>query len=412
MDGDQPAGALVEGTNGYLYGTTFAGGTNGGGTILRMTLGGTLTTLYNFCSQTNCTDGAYPQGALIQATNGDLYGTTYGGGTGTAYPSGPNSAGTIFRITPGGTFFSLYSFCSQPNCTDGSVPFAGLVQATNGYLYGTTYKGGTNSGGTAFKITPSGSFTSMYSSCSLDSLCTDGEVPEAGLVQDSNGYLYGATSGGGASTGGTIFRMPPSGTPKRLYSFCTGRGRFNEPVCPYGSQPDGTLVQATSGDLYGTANSGGANGSGTIYSITSVGVLTALYNFCAQTGCTDGAYPYAPLVQGTDGDFYGTTTAGGANACTDGLDHTCGTVFSLSIGLGQFVKPLPTAGVVGKSVKILGNNLTGTNSVSFNGTAALFRVVSSSEIATSVPAGATTGILQVATPSGTLSSNVPFMVVP
>src|ERR1022692_632476 len=132
--------------------------------------------------------------------------------------------------------------------------------------------------------------------------------------------------------------------------------------------------------------------------------LTTLYSFCSQSGCTDGDAPYAGLVQATDGNFYGTTFEGGSN---DG-----GTVFRLSVGLGPFVKPRPPYGKVGAAVKILGTNLTGATSVSFNGTAAVFEVVSSSEITTTVPAGASSGEVQVVTPSGTLSSNASFRVVP
>src|ERR1039457_5408910 len=144
----------------------------------------TLTTLFSF----DGTDGAVPQAGLVQATNGDLYGTTYGGGT--------NSAGTIFKITPGGTLTMVYSFCSQTNCADGAYPEAGLVQAANGDLYGTTYGGGTHGYGTVFKITPTGTLTTLYS-FSFQSGCTDGVEPRAGLVQAANGDLYGTTWGGG-----------------------------------------------------------------------------------------------------------------------------------------------------------------------------------------------------------------------
>ncbi len=151
-------------------------------------------------------------------------------------------------------------------------------------------------------------------------------------------------------------------------------------------------------------NSGGANGYGTVLKITPSGTLTTLCNFCSQNGCTDGDNSNGALVEDADGKFYGVTYGGGAN--------TVGTVFSLSVGLGPFVKTLPTSGKVGAAIKILGTNLTGTTSVSFNGTAAVFKVVSSSFIATTVPAGATTGTVQVVTPGGTLSSNVPFRVTP
>ena len=149
---------------------------------------------------------------------------------------------------------------------------------------------------------------------------------------------------------------------------------------------------------------GGANDSGTIFKITLSGTLTTLYNFCSQSGCTDGQYPAGGLVQDTNGNLYGMTADGGANGD--------GTVFSLSVGLEPFVETKPTAAKVGATVNILGTNLTGATSVNFNGKAATFTVVSSSEITTTVPAGAATGDLQVATPSGTLLSNVSFQVLP
>jgi uncharacterized repeat protein (TIGR03803 family) len=168
------------------------------------------------------------------------------------------------------------------------------------------------------------------------------------------------------------------------------------------------LIQGTDGNLYGATFSGGANetscngGCGTLFKITTAGKLTTLYNFCSKSGCTDGSSPEGGLVQDTNGTFYGTTYYGG----TDGL----GTVFSLSVGLGAFVKTVPMSGAVGAKVTILGTNLTGATSVSFDGTAATFKVVSATEITTTVPTGAKTGKVTVTTPAGTLSSNVTFRV--
>jgi uncharacterized repeat protein (TIGR03803 family) len=168
------------------------------------------------------------------------------------------------------------------------------------------------------------------------------------------------------------------------------------------------LVQATDANFYGTTPSGGTYAEGTIFKITASGTLTTLYNFCSQTGCPDGFQPYAPLFQATNGNFYGTTASGGApsTVCSEG----CGTVFNLSVGLGRFVRTLPASGEVGKAIKVLGGHLTGATSVTFNGTPSTFTVVSASEITTKVPTGATTGPVEVVTPSGTLSSNVPFQV--
>jgi uncharacterized repeat protein (TIGR03803 family) len=202
-------------------------------------------------------------------------------------------------------------------------------------------------------------------------------------------------AGGPDGTGGTVFRITAGGKLTTLYDFCS------QANCTDGSYPNG-LVQATNGDFYGTTNQSGAYGAGTVFKITPAGTLTTLYNFCSQTNCADGAYPLAGLMQDTNGNLYGTTFEGGA--------YGLGTVFTLSVGLGPFVETQTTSGKVGAAVKILGTNLTGATSVTFNGTPALFTVVRPSEITTTVPAGATTGTVQVVTPSGTLSSNVSFRV--
>jgi uncharacterized repeat protein (TIGR03803 family) len=468
--GGKPTGALVQATSGNLYGTTDTGGSNnecgdgvGCGTVFEISpSGGPVKTLYSFCSQggTACTDGANPQAGLVQGTGGNFYGTTQSGGAythcgtsgscGTVFEITPGGApttlhsfdftdgsgpgalvqatsgdfygttwlggadgqgiGTVFKITPSGTLTTLYSFCPQIGCKDGASP-TGLVQATNGNFYGTTYGGGAKHQGTVFKITPSGTLTTLYSFCSQTG-CTDGSNPYAGLVQGTDGNLYGTTYRGGANKRGTVFKITPSGTLTTLYSFCSQVG------CTDGEDPYAVLVEATDGNLYGTTQSGGANttgcniyGCGTVFKITSSGTLTTLYSLCSQSGCTDGNEPLAGLVQDTNGMFYGTTSHGGANA-TDCGGGGCGTVFSLSVGLGPFVKTQPASGKVGGFVEILGTNLTGSTSVSFNGTPAVFRVVLNSLIKTTVPAGATTGTVQVITPGGTFSSNVPFRVRP
>jgi uncharacterized repeat protein (TIGR03803 family) len=214
--------------------------------------------------------------------------------------------------------------------------------------------------------------------------------------------LYGTTGYGGTNPGlygnggGTVFKITPSGKLTTLYNFCAQGG------CVDGEAPIAGLVQVADGAFYGTTSSGGAYGYGTVFRITPSGALTTLYSFCAQSGCTDGEVPVAGLGQDTNGTFYGATWGGGA--------YGYGTVFSLSVGLGQFVKTLPTSARVGSAVRILGTNLTGATSVTFNGTAAAFTVVSRYLITATVPTGATTGKVEVVTPSGTLSSNVPFRV--
>jgi uncharacterized repeat protein (TIGR03803 family) len=448
-DGALPWAALVQGTNGDLYGTTVQGGAAFEGTVFKVTTSGALTTLYTFCSQSGCPDGGDPYNdALIQATNGDFYGTTglYGGN---------GQGGTVFRMAPDGKLATIYSFCSQSGCTDGDGPAAGLVQAASGYLYGTTNEGGLNGEGAVFKITPGGTLTTLYSFCA-QSDCTDGAFPYSVLTQATNGYLYGTTENGGANASGTVFKITPSGTLTTVYSFCSegnpepqavcaedgvltsglvegpngelwgtaqnlGTGTYGAifeitlsgtlselysfcgpSACTGGIAPSAGLVRATDGNFYGTTFGGGANAHGTIFEITPAGTLTTLYSFCSQAGCPDGSSPAAALVQDTNGDLYGTTLYGGA--------HNVGAVFSLSVGLGPFVKTLPISGKTGAAVEILGTALTGTTSVTFNGTEAAFTVVSPTEITTTVPAGATSGKVQVITPGGTLSSNVAFRV--
>jgi uncharacterized repeat protein (TIGR03803 family) len=176
------------------------------------------------------------------------------------------------------------------------------------------------------------------------------------------------------------------------------------PNCADGADPTAGLIQATDGNFYGTTLRWGANGAGTVFEITPAGELTTLYSFCSLSNCSDGQSPAAGLIQDTNGTFYGTTESGGVISCG------CGTVFSLSVGLGPFVETQTTSGKVGAAVKILGTDLTGATSVTFNGEAAAFTVVSGSEITTKVPTGATSGPVVVVTPGGTLTSNVIFRV--
>jgi uncharacterized repeat protein (TIGR03803 family) len=414
----------VQGTNGNLYGTASNGGAHKDGTVFEVTPGGTLATLYSFCSNSGCTDGSFPYAGLVLAKNGNFYGTTYEGGK--------YNSGTVFEITPGGTLTTLHSFnvtdgaapraglvqASNGNFygttaeggahgdgtafeinpagklttllsfdgTDGDSPYAGLVQAINGNLYGTTYVGGAHGKGTVFEMTPTGKLTTLYSFCS-QSDCTDGSYPYAGLIQASNGNLYGTTSSA-HNLEGTVFKITPGGTLTVLHSF-TGTD---------GARPDTGLVLATNGNFYGTTYEGGAYGYGTVFEITAGGALTVLHSFNGF----DGTQPDTSLVQGTNGNFYGTTVAGGT--------HDYGTAFSLAVGLGPFVETNPTSGAVGTAVIILGNNLMGATRVAFNATAASFKVVSSTEITAAVPKSATTGLVEVKTTSAILSSNVSFRV--
>ncbi len=407
-NGQFPRATLLQVTNGDLYGTTQSGGSNNEGTIFKITPNGALTTLYSFCAQNGCPDGEQPFAGLVATATGDLYGTApLGGITSSSCPSG---CGTLFKVTPRGALTTLHSFCSQGGCVDGFYPSGPLIQAKNGDLYGTTMFGGTRNSsgycpsgcGTVFKISTTGKLTTLYSLCT-QSNCTNGAESYGGVVQANNGDLYGTTTYGGITTSpfpfgsGTIFRITPSGTLTTLYSFCSEQG-FQ---CPDGDAPNAGLVQAASGNLLGTTSYGGANGYGTIFRIKPEGTLTTLYNFCSQAGCADGGNPNG-LVQSTNGEFYGTTSGLGGY----------GVVFSLSTGQGPFVETRPTFGQAGKTVTILGYELTGVTSVTFNGEPAAFTIDSDPEITTTVPASATTGKVRVITPSRTLLSNVSFRIVP
>jgi uncharacterized repeat protein (TIGR03803 family) len=402
-DGSNPSAALVLATDGNLYEAVAYGGTHnncdgnpGCGTITKMTFKDVVTTIHDF----EGSDGYDPYAGLVEGFDGNLYGTTLFGGASTNCTSG---CGTVFKITRSGTLITLHSF----NSTDGWYPSGGLVRGTDGNFYGTTGGGGVHGAGTVFKITPKGSLRTMYDFCA-QSNCADGDGPEAGLVQGTDGNFYGSTLGGGSNNCsgnqacGTVFRITPKGVLTTLHSFDGSDG----------SEPYGALVQGTDRNLYGTTAYGGAStncssGCGTVFRVTPRGGnLTTLYSFCVHSNCPDGAAPFGALVQGTDGSFYGTTTSGGTSS------FPFGTVFKLSVGLGPFVKTLPTSGKVSSKVSILGNNLKGSTGVTFNGTVAKFTIVSNFEIKATVPSGATTGTVEVTTPKKTLKSNVIFRVTP
>jgi uncharacterized repeat protein (TIGR03803 family) len=407
--GTEPVAGLVLGTDGNFYGTVSAGA------VLKVYPDGGLVRLHYFC----CSNGVnVPVAALVQGTDGDFYGTTsvYGNAIENVCGFG---CGTVFKITANGKFTSLYSFCSQPSCADGATPVAALIQATDGNFYGTTSAGGAGNVGTVFKITPTGELTTLYSFCSLPN-CADGDSPQSPVIQASDGNFYGTTLGGGANSGGTVFEITPAGKLTTLYSFCSQTG------CTDGSSPYAGLLQATDGNFYGTTEVGGAyssdfcnSGCGTVFQITLTGTLTTLHSFCAQLDsggeCSDGSLPVASVVQATHGLIYGTTSSGGfgpSNGPYTGPDAGLGTAFALSVGLGPFIETVGTAGEVGGTVTILGNDLGRTSSVAFNGTAAAFTVVSSTEITATVPTGATTGFVTVTTPIATLTSNKKFRVEP
>ncbi len=268
------------------------------------------------------TNGASPSSPLVQGVDGNFYGTTYYGGA--------SLAGVIYKVTPSGILTTFYNFCSQKSCTDGANPVSALVLGPDGNFYGTTPFGGaecpiplTFGCGTVFTITSSGQLTTLYAFCLGQKSCIDGAVPSAPLLLASDGNFYGTTSEGGQYDSGTVFRMTPAGTLTTLYSFCARSG------CPDGAYPRAALLES-GGLFYGTTSSYGAKGSsagGTIFSITSAGNLTTLHKFVS------GGMLAVPLTLASNGTLDGASEYGGDKKyCADG----CGTVFSITSSTGSF----------------------------------------------------------------------------
>jgi len=292
--GEGPFG-LIQGRDGALYGPATHGGANDSGVIYRITFSGTETPLYAFTAPDSSgknADGANPSGNLVQTADGTLYGTTANGGA--------SGYGTVFQLTTAGTLTTLHSFDS----TDGEHPFSGLMQASDGNLYGVTGSGGASGYGTVFQITLSGTLTTLHSFNGSDG------ANAGGLMQAADGALYGTTNSGGASNNGTIYRISTSGALTTLYSFTGGTD---------GKTPSGPLLQVAGGYLYGVTLFGGANNDGTVFRITTAGVLTTLYSF---TGGSDESIPIGGLILCADGNIYGTTHGNGSS--------THGTVFQMT----------------------------------------------------------------------------------
>jgi MYXO-CTERM domain-containing protein len=358
IDGWQPIGALVDGGDGYLYGTTQYGGsgvTNPAGTVFRVTPGGSLTSLYSFDFQVT---GDEPFAGVLRLGDGTLFGTTRGSGS---------FNGSVFRLGSGGDFTSLHTFTGYFVGADGGHPQATLVEGGDGNLYGTTTDGGASNIGTLYRIDAGGSYAIVHSfrgglapeedgATPLGALVlgddgalygttsalgptqpsqssgtvfrytpgvsgvatihafkgSDGSAPNSTLVK-LDGYLYGTTSGGGAHNWGTVFRISESGAFESLHSFDYASGEGTSPV---------GLAAGSDGNLYGTTATGGASFLGTVYRLRPSGSFQTVFSFSSGNGAGYG--PRAPLVQAGDGDFYGTTFSGGEGGY--------GTVFKIEGG--------------------------------------------------------------------------------
>jgi len=286
-DGAHPQGGLVQASDGSLYGVTALGGASGNGVVYKITPSGTETVLYSFAGGT--TDGANPAGNLLDAGDGNFYGLTLAGGAG--------NSGVLYRITPGGNEVMLDSFVASASAIAGG---ASVIQATDGNLYALIADGGASGKGAFIKSTLSGSVTYVYS---FPGGSTDGWLAIGSPIQAADGDFYGATAAGGATGNGAVFRITAAGAETVLYSFSGGTTD--------GEEPESGLIQAADGNLYGVTPYGGADNDGVVYRLTLGGAETVLYSFAG--GTTDGANPQEDLIQANDGTLYGVTYGGGAS---------------------------------------------------------------------------------------------------
>lgn len=280
-DGALPIAGVILDAQGNLYGTTFEGGSYGGGTVFTLSNAGKETVLYSFIGSG---DGAGPYGGVIRDAAGNIYGTTVIGGL--------SDTGVVFRLSEVGKYTKLYSV----NAGDGSYPYGGVIQGPNGKIYGTTAYGGAYNFGTVFQLNKAGQETNEYDFTGG----ADGSVPLAGLIQEGHGNIYGTSAFGGAYGYGTVFEVSKTGKEMVLYSF-TGTTD--------GAIPIAGLFEDADGNFYGTTEYGGTYGYGVVFEVSGTNQETVLYSF---TGGADGASPYAGVIQDSGGNIYGTTYQGGA----------------------------------------------------------------------------------------------------
>jgi uncharacterized repeat protein (TIGR03803 family) len=404
IDGRYPTAPPIQGTDGNWYGTT-QGDFSNPGSVYRLTPSGQFKSLYQFVH------GEQPQDPLVQATDGNFYGTTHYGG--------PNNTGTVFRITLAGKLTVIYNF----DTTHGAAPYSPLIQGADGNFYGTTTAGGSASGGVVFKLSPTRKITMLYNFIQGNTP----SVPIAGLVQATDGYLYGATdngnSHGGTTSDGTIFRMKaiPS-TPSYLHDFDLTMGRG----------PQDTLLQHTNGILYGDTLQGGdpSSGCGVFYGLDeglkpfvsllftsgkvgdTIGILgqkftgttAVFFNGVSAAFTLDTTYPDTYLTATVPSG----ATKGKVTVVTPAGTLTSSKVFRVVPIILSFS---PTSGKVGDSVVITGSGLTQASKVTFGGVkATTFTVNSDSKVTATVPIGAKTGKIAITTPGGTATSPGTFTV--
>src|ERR1035438_7834120 len=279
--GASPFAGVIRDSAGNLYGTTTAGGASNSGVVYKVNTAGQETVLYSF---TGGADGGLPFAGVIRDSAGNLYGTTYHGGA--------SGAGVVFQANTGGQETVLYSFTGG---ADGGYPNAGVIRYSAGNLYGTTTAGGASNWGVVYKLDPAGNYTVLYSFTGGE----NGGGPYAGVIRDPAGNLYGTTSDGGAASVGVVYKLNAAGQETVLHTFTGGAD---------GSFPNAGVIRDSSGNLYGTTSSGGTANAGVVYTLDAAGRETVLYSF---TGGADGSFPYAGVIRDSAGNLYGTTLVGG-----------------------------------------------------------------------------------------------------
>jgi uncharacterized repeat protein (TIGR03803 family) len=359
--GSTPIGGLTLGLDGNLYGMAEEGGAQGYGNIFRITPAGAFTVLYDFKGDA---DGGVPVSPLIVGADGNFYGTSY--------------PGAAFRLTPAGAVTVISKIPTYS--------FGPLLQAKDGTFYGVTEFGGKNGAGTVYK-TSGGTYAILHTFAG-----PSGSYPTGGLVEGPDGNFYGTTTAGGSANAGVVYRISPSGSYRVMIDW-DNRNSVD------GYQAYAGLAAGADGNLYGATIWGGRNGDGVIFSLTTDGDYSVLYNFDTPHG--NGAY--ASLIQHTNGKLFGITNRGGA--AQDGV------LYSLSDNLEPFARLITRSGLVGNTVGILGRGFSQASAVEFNGTAASFHVISNTYMTATVPSGET-GFVTVETSSGHLTSSSIFRASP
>jgi uncharacterized repeat protein (TIGR03803 family) len=358
--------AVIQAADGNFYGTSYSGFSNGG-TVFKVTPAGAVTYPYTFQGGT---DGGVPQSPPVQGPDGTLYGVTSAGGA--------FGYGVIYNVNPAmGTETVLYSFDGG---ADGGNPAGALIFDNSGNLYGVTTLYGADNFGVAYKFNlAAGKLTPLHAFCSMSN-CDDGTSPAAGLVQGTDGNFYGTALTGGAYGNGTFYKVTSSGTFTLLYSFCV----TDVNTCAEGYAPHSAVAEGSDGNFYGSNQQGGANTLGTIYKATPGGTVTPVYTF---TGGTDGSLPYGPVF-GSDGNLYGATQTGGlAQDCNA---HGCGSVFQLTPAgtlnlLYDFADSNADANPYAAPMQGSDGNLYGTTSgLKTNEAGAVYKLVTSPALAAPV----------------------------